>query len=115
MRCLRSEGQIDHVNSSGDFTETYTFGGTVTIDSTGSAVYHVIDVCECTIAGKSGTVVADEKGSGNLPGGDFHADVKIIKAFGDLAGIQGKGTLQGTQDAVTLLTSGTYSIKVSFG
>ena len=98
---------------SGDFTGTFTFGGIVIIDPQGSAEYRVIDVCECTIMGKSGTVVVDERGRGSLPGGAFQANLKIIKASGDLEGLSGKGTLRGIQDQVTLLTSGTYSMNVT--
>ena len=97
----------------GDFTGTYTFGGTITIDSTGNAVYSVIDVCACTIMGKSGTVVVEEKGSGTT-GGQFNANLKIIKAKGGLAGLSGTGTLQGTQDPATLLTSWTYVMYIQF-
>ncbi|MBI2126480.1 MAG: hypothetical protein HYU02_04090 [Thaumarchaeota archaeon] len=40
---------------SGDFTGTFTFGGVVVIDPQGNAEYRVIDVCGCTIMGKSGS------------------------------------------------------------
>ncbi len=97
---------------SGGFTGTFTFGGTVVIDPQGNAEYRVIDVCECTLMGRSGTVVVDERGTGTLPGGEFQANLKIIKASGDLEHLSGRGTLQGVQDQVTLLTSGTYSMDV---
>jgi len=99
---------------SGGLTGTYDFAGIVVIDSPGRAQYHVVDVCKCTFEGKSGTIVADEQGSGVLPGGQFQADVQIIKASGDLAGVSGEGTLQGKQDPATLLTSGTYLLHLTF-
>jgi hypothetical protein len=97
----------------GDFTGTYTFSGAITIDPQGNENYEVIDVCECTILGKSGRVVVEERGSGTA-GGEFSADLRIVKAYGDLAGLSGRGTLQGQQDPATLLTSWVYRIHVDF-
>lgn len=98
----------------GDFTGTYTFDGTITIDPSGKATYRVIDVCQCTFVGKSGTVTVQESGGG-VPGGQFTAGLIIIDASNDLFGLSGKGKLQGTQDPVTLLTSWSYSMSVTLG
>jgi len=95
----------------GDFRGTYSFYGNITIDARGNAAYQVVDVCECTIMGKSGIVVLKEEGNG-IAGGQFRSDLTIVKATGDLFGLSGKGKLQGTQDEMTLLTSWTYVMQI---
>jgi len=99
----------------GTLTGTYVFVGIIEVYSTGDAIYHVIDKCKCTVAGKSGLIFFNEQGQGNFFTGDFQANLDIIYTTDGLKDLSGTGTLQGKQDTVTLLTSGTYSMNLTFG
>ncbi|MCS4538214.1 MAG: DUF3224 domain-containing protein [Thaumarchaeota archaeon] len=97
----------------GAFTGPYTFEGRVTITPTGTANYHVIDTCTCTVEGRSGTLVFRENGRGSAFG-SFESKITILRGTDGLANLNGHGALQGIQDPTTLLTSGSYSVQYQF-
>ena len=99
----------------GTLTGTYVFAGIIEVHPAGEAIYHVIDKCKCTLAGKSGTIIFNEQGKGNFFTGDFQANLDIIYATDGLKNLRGTGTLQGKQDTATLLTSGTYLMNLTLG
>jgi hypothetical protein len=91
----------------GGFTGTYSFVANITMLPSGYADYHAIDVCQCTVAGKQGVATFDELGAG-APEGSFSSSEVITSATGGLSGLTGTATLQGRQDPLTMLTSGTW-------
>ena len=60
----------------------------------GSAVFTVLDICECTFSGRSGVVVIRSVGT-LQPDGSFTGRWVITAASGDLAGLRGSGTFVG--------------------
>ena len=97
----------------GTLTGTYYFSATITVQPTGAATYSAIDGCQCTIAGKAGGLVFDELGVGNSITGAFQSKATITQTSDNLKGITGSATLTGTQNPVTMLTAGTYTISLN--
>jgi hypothetical protein len=56
----------------GTLKGTYSFTATITVLPTGEASYKAIDVCKCTVAGKTGGLQFTETGTGNVIAGIFH-------------------------------------------
>src|SRR5882762_6680833 len=97
----------------GTLKGTYTFTATITVQPTGVASYSAIDVCKCTVDGNTGVLQFTETGTGNQITGVFQSHAVITNASGDLKGSTGTAILQGLQNPVTGLTSGTYSIPIT--
>src|SRR5438132_2322295 len=75
---------------------------------TGNAVYQAMDVCTCTVAGKSGTLYFYEQGT-ITHFVVLSSTAKIVKGTGQLANQQGNIALQGEVYNAQGLTMGTYS------
>src|SRR4029077_2831874 len=85
----------------GGFIGTYSFTANITMLPSGDATYHAIDVCQCSIAGKSGVATFDERGTA-APDGSFSSSEVITESDGGLIGLAGTATLQGQQDPSTM-------------
>ena len=93
----------------GTFSGPYVAYVHLTVDLlTGNAVYQAIDVCTCTVAGKSGTVNFYEQGS-LTPLGVLSSTATIVSGTNQLANQQGKIALQGIVYDPLGLTMGTYA------
>ena len=97
----------------GTLRGTYSFTATITVQPSGVASYNAIDVCRCLVDGNTGGMQFTETGTGNVITGSFQSQAIITKASGDLKGSTGTATLQGIQNPMTGLTSGTYSIPIT--
>ena len=106
--------QTNSGNISGTFTGPYLTFVNLTISATG-ITYNAIDVCWCTVNGKSGTLVFDEVGTLTLINGVYYLNsvATVIQSTGRLAHLHATITLQGVVYTPTGLTEGTYSGMVS--
>jgi hypothetical protein len=77
----------------GTFTGTAAQQVTTVVHPTGAANFFGAETCTCTVAGKTGTVVFGFSGTG-APNGSFEGQFVITSATGDLANLNGRGTLQ---------------------
>ena len=95
---------------SGTFSGPYLTFVNLTISSTG-ITYNAIDVCSCTVGGKSGTLVFNEVGTLTLINGVYYLNsvANIVQATGSLKHLEASITLQGIVYTTTGLTEGTYS------
>ena len=76
------------------------------IHANGSLNFNGVDVCACTLAGRSGTIVSPFSGTGDATGaasGRF-----TIKGTGSLATLHGVGTFQSTNGGSSGGFSGVY-------
>ena len=99
---------------SGTFSGPYLTFVNLTISATG-ITYNAVDVCSCTVAGKSGTLVFDEVGTLTLINGVYYLNsvANVVFATGSLKHLEASITLQGVVYTPTGLTEGTYSGTVS--
>jgi hypothetical protein len=77
----------------GTFTGTASQQATTVVHPTGAANFFGTETCTCTVAGKTGSVVFGFSGTG-APNGSFEGQFVIISATGDLANLNGRGTLK---------------------
>lgn len=77
----------------GTFTGTASQHTTTVVHRTGAANFHGAETCTCTVAGKSGSLVLGFSGTG-APDGSFEGQFVIISGTGDLANLNGRGTIQ---------------------
>jgi len=97
----------------GTLTGTYSVTASINVQATGVASFSAIDVFRCIVAGRTGGLVFNEKGTGNQITGSFQSQAVITKASGELKDWTGTATLLGMQDPITGLTSGIYSIALN--
>jgi hypothetical protein len=77
----------------GTFTGTASQQATTVVHPTRAANFFGTETCTCTVAGKTGSVVFGFSGTG-APNGSFEGQFVIISATGDLANLNGRGTLK---------------------
>ena len=77
----------------GDFAGPVTEQIDVVIHPDGSSNFKGADVCVCTVAGRSGTIVLPFSGTGD-PSGFLSGRFSIGDGTGDLANLHGVGTFQ---------------------
>jgi hypothetical protein len=77
----------------GTFTGTAAQQVTTVVHPSGAANFYGAETCTCTAAGKTGTLVFGFSGTG-APNGSFEGQFVITSATGDLANLNGRGTLQ---------------------
>jgi hypothetical protein len=112
---VRSAGGNDFIDVVGTTSWTGTFSGTSTevtsliFHPDGSANFHGVSTFTGTVNGVAGTVTFELSGR-NGPDLDLRATAAIISASGDLAGLHGVVTWQGTVGDNGPL--GTYSGRV---
>jgi len=85
--------QIVSVVYAGDFAGRVTEQIDVVIHPDGSSNFKGADVCACTVAGRSGTIVLPFSGTGD-PSGFLSGRFSIGDGTGDLANLHGVGTFQ---------------------
>ncbi len=99
----------------GTFSGKYVALVHLTLDLlTGNAVYQALDICKCTVDGKSGTLYFYEQGtitSTSL----LSSTATIVKGTNHLFDLHGNIALQGIVYTPTGLTMGTYSGQIQWG
>jgi hypothetical protein len=86
-------GQIVSVVYAGDFAGPVTEQIDIVIHPDGSSKFKGVDVCACTVAGRSGTIVLPFSGTGD-PSGFLNGRFSVGDGTGDLATLHGVGTFQ---------------------
>lgn len=101
--------------STGTLSGSYTFSGTLQAnDVTGLVHYSLIDIFTVVVDGKSGSITIQEIGHGSSVTSTFASQFNFISGTGGLTGLSGQGKLEGTQNPVSLLDTGTYTLSYSF-
>jgi hypothetical protein len=77
----------------GTFTGTASQQATTVVHPTGAANFFGAETCTCTVAGKTGSLVIGFSGT-SAPNGSIEGQFVIISGTGDLANLNGRGTLQ---------------------
>jgi hypothetical protein len=77
----------------GTFTGTASQRATTVAHPTGAANFFGAETCTCTVAGKSGSLVVGFSGT-SAPDGSFEGQFVIVSGTGDLANLNGRGTIQ---------------------
>jgi uncharacterized protein DUF3224 len=77
----------------GTFTGTASQQATTVVHPTGAANFFGAETCMCTVAGKTGSLVFRFSGT-VAPDGSFEGQFVIISGTGDLANLNGRGTVQ---------------------
>lgn len=77
----------------GTFTGTASQQATTVVHPTGAANFFGAETCTCTVAGKTGSLVFGFSGTA-APDGSFEGQFVIIGGTGDLANLNGRGTIQ---------------------
>lgn len=77
----------------GTFTGTASQQATTVVHETGAANFHGSETCTCTVAGRSGSLVFGFSGTA-APDGSFEGQFVILSGTGDLANLNGRGTIQ---------------------
>jgi hypothetical protein len=77
----------------GTFTGTASQQVTTVVHPSGAANFFGAETCTCTVAGKSGSLVLGFSGTG-APNGSFEGQFVILSGTGDLASLNGRGTIQ---------------------
>ena len=77
----------------GTFTGTAAQQATTVVHPTGAANFFGAETCTCTVAGKTGSLVFGFSGTVALDG-SFEGEFVIVSGTGDLAHLEGRGTLQ---------------------
>ena len=99
----------------GTFSGQYVAHVHLTVDPTGDAVYQALDVCTCTVEGKSGTLYFYEQGT-ITKFVLLSSTATIVGGTDQLAKLQGNIALQGIVYDTTLgLTMGTYAGQIWHG
>lgn len=106
--------QINSGTISGTFSGPYLTFVNLTI-SAGGVTYIAVDVCSCTVAGKSGTLVFYEVGTLTLINGVYYLNsaANVVASTGGLKHLEASISLQGVVYTPTGLTEGTYSGSLS--
>lgn len=94
----------DSVTFAGDLAGSSAEQINIVIHSDGSIEFHGSDVCACTVAGRSGTIVTPFSGNG-APNGSTIGYVSIGDGTGGLANLHGTATFRSSNGG----TSGTFS------
>ena len=99
----------------GTFSGPYVTYVHLTLDLlTGNAVYQALDVCTCTVAGKSGTLYFYEQGTiTNF--GQLSSTASITEGTKHLQHLQGEIALQGWVYDASGLTTGAYAGQIWSG
>jgi hypothetical protein len=63
------------------------------VHRTGAANFFGAETCTCTVAGKTGSLVIGFSGT-SAPNGSFEGQFVIVSGTGDLANLNGRGTIQ---------------------
>ena len=99
----------------GTFSGQYVAHVHLTVDPTGDAVYQALDVCTCTVGGKSGTLYFYEQGT-ITKFVLLSSTATIVGGTDQLAKLQGNIELQGiVYDPLLGLTMGTYAGQIWHG
>ncbi len=77
----------------GTFTGTASQQATTVVHPTGAANFFGAETCTCTVAGKTGSLVFGFSGT-SAPNGSFEGQFVIVSGTGDLANLNGRGTIQ---------------------
>jgi len=77
----------------GTFTGTASQQATTVVHPSGAANFFGAETCTCTVAGKTGSLVLGFSGT-SAPDGSFEGQFVIIGGTGDLANLNGRGTVQ---------------------
>jgi len=77
----------------GTFTGTASQQATTVVHPTGAANFFGAETCTCTVAGMTGSLVFGFSGT-SAPDGSFEGQFVIIGGTGDLANLNGRGTIQ---------------------
>jgi hypothetical protein len=77
----------------GTFTGTASQQATTVVHRTGAANFFGAETCTCTVAGKTGSLVIGFSGT-SAPNGSFEGQFVIVSGTGDLANLNGRGTIQ---------------------
>jgi hypothetical protein len=77
----------------GTITGTASQQATTVVHPTGAANFFGAETCTCTVAGKTGSLVIGFSGT-SAPNGSIEGQFVIISGTGDLANLNGRGTLQ---------------------
>jgi hypothetical protein len=77
----------------GTFIGTASQQATTVVHRTGAANFFGAETCTCTVAGKTGSLVIGFSGT-SAPNGSFEGQFVIVSGTGDLANLNGRGTIQ---------------------
>jgi len=77
----------------GTFTGTASQQATTVVHPTGAANFFGAETCTCTVAGKTGSLVFEFSGK-VAPDGSFEGQFVITGGTGELANLDGRGTIQ---------------------
>jgi hypothetical protein len=77
----------------GTFTGTASQRATTVVHRTGAANFFGAETCTCSVAGKTGSLVIGFSGT-SAPDGSFEGQFVIVSGTGDLANLNGRGTIQ---------------------
>jgi hypothetical protein len=77
----------------GTFTGTASQQATTVVHPTGAANFFGAETCTCTVAGKTGSLVIGFSGT-SAHNGSFEGQFVIVSGTGDLANLNGRGTIQ---------------------
>ncbi len=77
----------------GTFTGTASQQSTTVVHPTGAANFFGAETCTCTVAGKTGSLVFGFSGT-VAPDGSFEGQFVITGGTGELANLDGRGTIQ---------------------
>jgi hypothetical protein len=77
----------------GTFIGTASQQATTVVHRTGAANFFGAETCTCTVAGKTGSLVIGFSGT-IAPTGSFEGQFVIVSGTGDLANLNGRGTIQ---------------------
>jgi hypothetical protein len=77
----------------GTFTGTASQRATTVAHPTGAANFFGVETCTCMVAGKSGSLVVGFSGT-SAPDGSFEGQFVIVSGTGNLANLNGRGTIQ---------------------
>jgi len=77
----------------GTITGTATQQATTVVHPSGAANFFGAETCTCSVGGKTGNLVFGFSGTG-APNGSFEGQFVILSGSGELANLNGRGTLQ---------------------
>jgi Protein of unknown function (DUF3224) len=101
------ESVTDSVTFAGDLAGSSAEQINIVIHSDGSIEFQGSDVCACTVAGRSGTIVMPFSGNG-APNGSTIGHISIGDGTGGLANLHGRATFLSSNGGTSGTVSGVY-------